>query len=142
MYSKGSLIEFRNQDITNADLHGADIIICNYTMQFIRPMLRPKFVARLYESLPAGGILLVSEKVISQHSRLNRKFIDIYHDFKRNQGYSELEIAAKREALENVLIPFSVQENIDLLAKSGFDPVETFFQWINFVSFVALKGNK
>ena len=139
MYSKASLIEFRNQDIISADLHGADIIICNYTMQFIRPMLRPEFVARLYESLPDGGILLVSEKVISPHSLLNRKFIDLYHDFKRIQGYSELEIAAKREALENVLIPFSIQENIYLLAKSGFDPVETFFQWINFVSFLALK---
>ncbi|MBW1749191.1 MAG: tRNA (cmo5U34)-methyltransferase, partial [Deltaproteobacteria bacterium] len=133
------LIEFRNQAIISTDLHGADIIICNYTMQFIRPMLRPEFVARLYESLPVGGILLVSEKVISPHSLLNRKFIDLYHDFKGIQGYSELEIAAKREALENVLIPFSIKENIDLLAKSGFDPVETFFQWINFVSFLALK---
>ncbi len=139
MYSRSSVIELRNQDITRADLHGADIIICNYTMQFIRPILRPPFVARLYESLPAGGMLFVSEKVISHHSRLNRKYIDLYHDFKRSRGYSELEISAKREALENILIPFSVRENIDLLSKSGFNPVETYFQWINFVSFVALK---
>lgn len=141
MYSKGSVIEFRNQDITNADMQGADIIICNYTLQFIRPLLRPEFVARLYNSLPAGGMLFVSEKVISHHSRLNRKFIDLYHNFKRDQGYSELEIAAKREALENILIPFSVQENINLLTQGGFNPVETFFQWINFVSFIALKGD-
>jgi tRNA (cmo5U34)-methyltransferase len=139
MYSKSSVIEFRNQDITCADLAGADIIICNYTLQFIRPILRPEFVAGLYNSLPAGGMLFVSEKIISHHSCLNRKFIDIYHTFKRDQGYSELEIAAKREALENVLIPFSVQENINLLTRGGFSPVETFFQWINFVSFVALK---
>jgi len=139
MYSKTSVIEFRNQDITSADLQGADIIICNYTLQFIRPLLRPKFATRLYDSLPAGGMLFVSEKVISHHSRLNRKFIDLYHDFKRDQGYSELEIAAKREALENILIPFSLQENINLLSQGGFSPVETFFQWINFVSFIALK---
>jgi len=139
LYSTSSVIEFRQQDITSADLTEADIIICNYTLQFIRPLRRPEFVGRLYDSLPAGGILLVSEKVISHHSRLNRKFIDLYHDFKRDQGYSELEIAAKREALENVLIPFSIQENINLLSQAGFSPVETFFQWINFVSFIALK---
>jgi tRNA (cmo5U34)-methyltransferase len=139
MYSKGSIIEFRSQDITRADLTGADIIICNYTLQFIRPLLRPAFVARLHDTLPAGGMLFVSEKVISPHSRLNRKFIDSYHDFKRERGYSELEIAATREALENILIPFSVQENLDLLGQGGFSPVETFFQWINFVSFLALK---
>ncbi len=139
MYSKSSLIEFRNQDITGSDLAGADIIICNYTLQFIRPLLRPAFVSRLYNSLPPGGLLFASEKVISHHSSLNRTSIDLYHDFKRKQGYSELEIAAKREALENILIPFSVQENIDLLSQAGFSPVETFFQWINFVSFVALK---
>ena len=102
-------------------------------------MLRPAFVTRLYDSLPADGMLFVSEKIISHHSSLNRKFIDIYHTFKGDQGYSELEIAAKREALENVLIPFSMQENINLLKRGGFNPVETFFQWINFVSFIALK---
>lgn len=139
MYSKSSVIEFRYQDITSADLAGADIILCNYTLQFIRPLLRPSFVSRLYDALPAHGLLFVSEKVISHHSTLNRKFIDIYHTFKRDQGYSELEIAAKREALENILIPFSVQENINLLSRGGFSSVETFFQWINFVSFIALK---
>ncbi len=139
MFGKDSIIEFRNQDITNADLDNADIIICNYTMQFIRPPLRPAFINRLYQSLPNGGMLFLSEKVISHHGRLNRNFINLYHDFKRRQGYSELEIAAKREALENVLIPFSVQENIDMLTDNGFGSVEIFFRWINFVSFIALK---
>ena len=140
MYSKSGVMEFRNQDITRAELEGADIILCNYTLQFIRPPLRPNFVARLYEHLTAGGLLIVSEKVISHHSLLNRKFIDIYHSFKRGQGYSELEIAAKREALENVLVPFSIRENINLLSQAGFSPVEPFFQWINFISILAMKG--
>ena len=142
MYGKNSVLDFHTKDITRADLHHADIIICNYTMQFIRPLQRPTFVARLYEQLPPGGILLISEKVVSANSRLNRNFIDIYYDFKRKQGYSELEISAKREALENVLIPCTVQENIDLLKRAGFNEVETFFQWVNFVSLVALKERK
>jgi tRNA (cmo5U34)-methyltransferase len=108
-------------------------------MQFIRPLQRPAFVARLHDHLPPGGLLLVSEKVISANSRLNRNFIEVYYNFKRKQGYSELEIGTKREALENVLIPFSVTENIELLKQAGFSEVETFFQWVNFVSFAALK---
>ncbi len=143
MFGKGEVIEFRRQDITAADLgdsiKGADIIICNYTLQFIRPMLRRDFLDRLYAALPPDGMLFLSEKVISGHSRLNRNFINLYHEFKREQGYSELEIAAKREALENVLIPFSVEENMELLCGSGFSGVEVYFRWINFASFVALK---
>ncbi len=139
MFCKGAVIEFREQDITIADLTGADVILCNYTLQFIRPMLRQQFVNRLHHVLPAGGMVVISEKVISHHSILNRTFIEMYHEFKRKQGYSELEIAAKREALENILIPFSVQENTDLLLTSGFKEVETFFRWVNFASFIGLK---
>ncbi len=145
MFGKGSVLEFRQQDITDVDLcaclkeTGADIIICNYTLQFIRPLLRREFVDRLYAALPAGGMLFLSEKIISGHGCLNRKFINLYHDFKREQGYSELEIAAKREALENVLIPFTAEENIDMLTGSGFSGAEMYFRWINFASFVALK---
>jgi tRNA (cmo5U34)-methyltransferase len=143
MFGKNELIEFHQQDITStelpATLEGANIILCNYTMQFIRPMLRQDFLYRLANSLPDGGLLFISEKIISQHSRLNRAFIELYHDFKRDQGYSELEIAAKREALENVLIPFTPEENISLLKACGFEEAEMFFRWINFASFVALK---
>ena len=143
MFGKSGVIEFQQQDITGpelpAALEGANIILCNYTLQFIRPMLRKKFIDQLAASLPDGGLLFLSEKIISSHSLLNRTCIDIYHDFKREQGYSELEIAAKREALENVLIPFTPEENIRLLKESGFQEAEMFFRWINFASFVALK---
>jgi tRNA (cmo5U34)-methyltransferase len=142
MFSKN--IEFRQQDITAPDLagqlDGAHVILCSYTMQFIRPLLRQDFVNRLHTALSSGGLLLLSEKIISENGGLNRKFINIYHEFKREQGYSELEIAAKREALENVLIPFTVEENLRLLRNSGFSSTELYFRWINFASFVALKN--
>lgn len=139
MFSKSDSIRFIQHDITSVELEGAGAILCNYTLQFIRPMTRLQFVHKLYDSLPDGGICIVSEKVISHDKKLNRQFIDMHHQFKRQQGYSELEIAAKREALENVLVPFSIEENIDLLRQAGFQSVETFFQWFNFVSFIALK---
>ena len=139
MYTKGALIQFIEGDITLIPLPEARAIICNYTMQFIRPLRRSRFVKRLYDSLPPGGVLYVSEKIINHDKMLNRIFIDMYYHFKRKQGYSELEIAAKREALENVLVPFSIQENLDLIRQAGFSSVEPFFQWFNFASFVAIK---
>ena len=139
MYGKTAVLQFRQDDITRCPLPEAAGIICNYTLQFLRPMTRQSFVRRLYEALPDGGVLFLSEKTISHSSRLNRDFIDIYHTFKKKQGYSELEIATKREALENILIPFSLQENIALLQEAGFEEIETFFKWFNFTALVALK---
>lgn len=139
MYSTGSAITFYEDDITTADLPDAAVIICNYTLQFIRPMIRPQFIRRIYDSLPENGLLFLSEKVINHDKKLNRTYIDMYHSFKRQQGYSELEISAKRESLENVLVPFSIDENLDIVRQTGFTSVEPFFQWFNFVSLIAIK---
>jgi len=138
-YAQDQQIEFLQSDIMTLDTLGTGAFICNYTLQFIRPLDRPDLVARLFANLRPGGILVLSEKTVLPDNNLNRTFIDIYHRFKRNQGYSELEIARKREALENILIPFSVEENCTLLSQAGFEPVTTFFQWFNFSSIVALK---
>lgn len=139
LYSKQRAISFLLEDITAFDHETSGGIVLNYTLQFIRPLQRENFVQRLFEKLRPGGILLISEKVISHDRRLNREYIDMYHQFKRSKGYSELEIAKKREALENVLIPFSIDENRAMLKKSGFDSVETYFQWFNFASLIAIK---
>ncbi|PID74368.1 MAG: carboxy-S-adenosyl-L-methionine synthase CmoA [Desulfobacterales bacterium] len=140
LHGKGETISFLLEDITHFNQPGAGAIILHYTLQFIRPLLREAFIQGLYQSLRPGGLLLVSEKVLSHHGRINRVYIDVYHDFKRSKGYSELEIAKKREALENILIPFSIEENRDLLKRCGFTSVETYFQWFNFASFAALKS--
>ncbi len=139
IFSKKHKLSFLLEDITSFDHAGAGAIILNYTLQFIRPLQREGFLQRLFNNLRPGGVLILSEKVLSHDSKLNRKYIDIYHHFKKSRGYSELEIAKKREALENVLIPFSINENVTMLQNCGFESVETYFQWFNFVSFVAVK---
>jgi len=139
IFSRKKSLSFFLEDITTFDHPGAGGIVVNYTMQFIRPLQREKFLQRLYRNLRPGGILLISEKVISHDRRLNREYIDIYHRFKKSRGYSELEIAKKREALENVLIPFSIDENKTMLQNCGFVSVETYFQWFNFTSLLAIK---
>lgn len=139
MYTKKDKINFVENDITDLQIQNGGAILLNYTMQFIRPILRRDFLARVYSFLRPGGVIIMSEKVISHDPLLNRKFIECYHQFKKEQGYSEMEISRKREALENVLIPFSIDENRQMLEQAGFANIETFFQWFNFVSFVGVK---
>ena len=138
-YARDNEIVFEQADINEFDRPGTGAFVLNYTLQFIRPVQRARLIKRLYDNLRPGGLLILSEKTILEDKRLNRIFIDIYHDFKREQGYSDLEIARKREALENILVPFSVEENKEMLVQAGFAPVTTFFQWFNFSSLIAVK---
>ena len=138
-YCDRDKITFSREDITRIERPATGAFILNYTLQFIRPILRPPLIERLYNNLRPGGLLILSEKTIQSDKKLNRYYIDIYHRFKQERGYSELEIARKREALENILIPFSTEENIKLLQNGGFKRVTTFFQWFNFSSLVAFK---
>lgn len=139
LYSKQDQITFLEEDITRINLPGTGAFILNYTLQFVRPVLRQEFIETLLHNLRPGGILILSEKIINHDPLLNRKFIELYHRYKKKKGYTELEIAKKREALENILIPFSIPENINILKKAGFHSVETYFQWLNFVSIIAVK---
>ncbi len=132
-------IKLIESDIFDADLTQAQLIISNYTLQFIRPLQREKLIAKIYNSLNDKGVFIFSEKVISPHKVLNKQCIDEYYDFKKTQGYSEFEIAQKREALENVLIPYSEDENRKMIKDAGFTHCETLFKWVNFATFIAIK---
>jgi len=132
-------IELIEDDILKIDIKNEDVIVSNYTLQFIRPLERPILVRRIFEGLKEDGEFYFSEKVAFSEAYLDKAMIDIYYDYKREQGYSDYEIASKREALENVLIPFTIKENIRLCKEAGFKRVDTIFQWANFVSFRAIK---
>jgi tRNA (cmo5U34)-methyltransferase len=132
--------QLRQQDLHQEfDLSDASVVIMNYTLQFIRPLYRDTLIRNIFQALRPGGCLLLSEKILSPDPVLNSLYIDLYYEFKRKNGYSELEIAQKREALENVLVPYRIQENLDLLQRNGFAAADLFFRWYNFASFIALK---
>ena len=133
-------ISFIYSDILDYKLEEFDFIVSNYTLQFIRPLNRPKLVKKIYDGLRDGGFFIFSEKVVFEDKKLDKDIIDIYYNYKKAQGYSEYEIVKKREALENVLIPFTIKENIQMCKEAGFSNVDTLFQWANFVTFVAKKG--
>jgi tRNA (cmo5U34)-methyltransferase len=135
----GSKIELVLGDIVDFPYEKADIFISNYTLQFIRPLQREKFIQKLHTALKEDGIFIFSEKLISEHKELNKTLIDYYHDFKEKNGYSRYEIMQKREALENVLVPYTQNENIDMLKACGFSYCEAVFRWGNFATFIAFK---
>jgi len=132
-------IELANADILEYEYKEADLFISNYTLQFIRPLIREELVKKISASLKKGGIFIFSEKVISHHPKLNKDLIECYYDFKKEQGYSEYEIMQKREALENVLVPYSEDENIKMAKNCGFSHCEVVFRWANFATFIAIK---
>ncbi|MBW6487866.1 carboxy-S-adenosyl-L-methionine synthase CmoA [Sulfurimonas sp.] len=132
-------IELANADILEYEYKEADLFISNYTLQFIRPLIREELVKKISASLKKEGIFIFSEKVISHHSKLNKDLIECYYDFKKEQGYSEYEIMQKREALENVLVPYSEDENIKMAKNCGFSHCEVVFRWANFATFIAIK---
>ncbi|RBQ31287.1 carboxy-S-adenosyl-L-methionine synthase CmoA [Aliarcobacter vitoriensis] len=135
----GVEIELLNADIFDVDLKDAKVVFSNYTLQFIRPLNREKLVKKIYDSLEDGGVFIFSEKLVSKNSFLNKQFIDEYYSFKKTQGYSEFEISQKREALENVLIPYTEDENKKMIEDAGFKHCETVFKWVNFALFIAIK---
>lgn len=135
----GSSIELIEGDILNFPYEKAQVIISNYTLQFIRPMQRDALVRTIADALNDGGVFIFSEKVVSEDPKLNKELIDCYYDYKKVQGYSEYEIVQKREALENVLIPYTMNENISMAKNNGFKTCDLLFRWANFATFIALK---
>jgi tRNA (cmo5U34)-methyltransferase len=132
-------------DLIRSDLNqgvnidNASVVIMNLTLQFIRPLYREKLIKSIAEGINERGCFIVVEKVLSPDSLINRLFIKFYYDFKKRSGYDELEIKQKREALENVLIPYQYDENRLLLLANGFKACECFFRWYNFCGIVAVK---
>lgn len=126
-----------NKDIT---IENASVVVLVLTLQFVRPINRERLVKQIFNGLQKDGALIIIEKILAEDSRFNRDFIKYYYDMKRRHSYSEMEIAQKREALENVLIPYKLSENITLLRDAGFEHCEVFFKWYNFTGIIAKKS--
>lgn len=133
-------VELRTANLNDGvEFDNASLALLILTLQFIRPLRRARLMADIYRGLNEQGALILVEKVLGEESLFNRLFIKYYYDLKRRHGYSELEIAQKREALENVLVPYKLLENRELLLQTGFRHVDVFFKWYNFCGLVAVK---
>lgn len=120
-------------------VENASVALMVLTLQFVRPLYRDSLLTSIYRGMNDNGCIILVEKVLGESSTLNRLFIKYYYDMKRRNGYSDLEISQKREALENVLIPYRLEENRELLRRIGFRNVDVFFKWFNFCGIIAMK---
>ncbi|GAA4496245.1 carboxy-S-adenosyl-L-methionine synthase CmoA [Pseudaeromonas paramecii] len=133
-------VEILEADICNVAIEDASVVVLNFTLQFVDPEARLALLTRIHAGMRPGGMLILSEKFRFDDAPVNELLIDLHLDFKRANGYSELEISQKRTLLENVLRADSVAQHKARLAQAGFAHSELWFQCFNFGSLVAIKG--
>jgi len=126
-------------DLMDVSFQTASFVVLNWTLQFIPPGNRQGLLQRIFDGMLSGGAMLISEKIAFESPEQHRLLIDLHHDFKRAHGYSDLEIAQKRNALENRLIPETLSVHCQRLQDVGFQQVIPWFQCFNFVSILAVK---
>ena len=130
------------EDISEVEIKDASMVIMNYTLQFIAPEKRLALLQKIYAGMRPGGVLVLSEKLTFADPDTDALLTKLYYDFKKHNGYSELEISQKRQALENVLIPETHQAHVERLSQAGFEQITNWFQCLNFHSFVAFKPKR
>ncbi len=138
-YRSDTPVDVIEADIRDIEISNASMVVLNFTLQFLSPEDRYSLLEKIYAGLRPGGILIVSEKFVFDNESAHELLIDLHHDFKRANGYSELEISQKRSAIENVMLPDSIELHKERFAKLGFSSFEVWFQCFNFGSMFAIK---
>lgn len=132
-------VQLHCANIEDIKLSNASMVVLNFTLQFIAPDKRNNIIRRIYAGLNPGGVLILSEKIDFGDAQHDQLMIDLHHNFKRANGYSELEVAQKRTALENVLLPEDIAAHKQRLQQAGFKSSDVWFQCFNFASLIAIK---
>ena len=132
-------VSIRVEDVRDVAIEHASLVVLNYTLQFVPVNDRTRLVRRIYDGLIDGGVLILSEKVVDEDPAIEGLLIELHHEFKSANSYSDLEIARKRMALEEVLIPESTAAHLERLADAGFNHRSVWLNHFNFVSILAIR---
>lgn len=132
-------VDFVLGDVREIEIANASMVVLNYTLQFLPPEDRDVMLQHVCEGLNAGGLLVLSEKVVDENPEMEKLLVELHHEHKRRNDYSALEISRKRAALENVLIPETVATHRARLKKAGFSHSAVWLRYFNFVSIIALR---
>jgi tRNA (cmo5U34)-methyltransferase len=131
-----SLLE---QDLLDTKIESAAMVLMNFTLQFVPLIKRDCLIEKIYAGLLDGGSLVLSEKIRFDDDKTNNALIDIHHQYKSDQGYSQMEISQKRDAIVNVLIPETLEAHVKRLKSAGFNVVTPWVQNLQFISILAIK---
>ncbi|MDH5432388.1 MAG: carboxy-S-adenosyl-L-methionine synthase CmoA [Gammaproteobacteria bacterium] len=132
-------IELIHDNIQNISITNASMVVLNFTLQFLPTNDRTSLLGEIYQGMNDDGVLLISEKICFEDETINQLINKLHHQFKSDNGYSQLEISQKRDALEDVLIPQTLEQHIYNLKDAGFKHIDCWFQQYNFVSIIAIK---
>jgi tRNA (cmo5U34)-methyltransferase len=130
-------VQLHCEDIRDSAFSDASVVALNFTLQFIPPADRPGLLSRIAAGMRRGGVLVLSEKVRFSDAGEQARNDALHVEFKRAQGYSEMEIAQKRNALDNVLVPDTLEEHVARLRGAGFAEITPWFRCFNFLSIIA-----
>jgi tRNA (cmo5U34)-methyltransferase len=132
-------VDIAQDDIRNAHIANASMVVLNYTLQFIDAADRDAVLQNIYDGLNEGGVLVLAEKVVDDDPHMEELLVDLHHEHKRRNHYSALEVARKRAALEDVLVPETVQAHRERLQRVGFSRSAVWLRYFNFVSIIAFR---
>ena len=136
---RSTAVDVLLKDLRDVEIVNASMVVLNYTLQFVDAEDRQETVKRIHDGLVPGGILVLSEKVVDEDPHMEEVLVDLYHEHKRRNDYSALEVARKRAALENVLVPETVAAHRARLEAAGFANIAVWFRYFNFVSILAIR---
>lgn len=137
--SAGPPISVVEADIRSLEIDNASMVVMNYTLQFLPPNERTDMIREIHGGLIDGGVFVLSEKVANDDPLIEQMLVDLHHNFKRANAYSDLEISRKRTSLENVLIAETTESHLRRLADAGFAHASVWLKHFNFVSIVAIR---
>ncbi|QSF43383.1 methyltransferase domain-containing protein [Paenibacillus tianjinensis] len=140
-FDKESSVTILNQDVSDSNfaMNNASYITAVLSIMFISQRQRQDLIHKIYNSLNYGGAFVMIEKVVGSNARFDEMWIELYHDLKLKNGLKHEEVIAKSQSIRGILKPYTVDENISMLKKSGFTNIDTFFKWNNFAGFIAIK---
>ncbi len=132
-------VELVAGDVREAEIENASMVVMNYTLHFLPVADRNDLIAKVFEGMNAGGVFVLSEKIVDDDSDIEKLLVDLHHEQKKRNAYSDSEISRKREAIENVLVPESLPTHETRLTNAGFSHVGVWLRYFNFISLVAIK---
>ena len=135
----GCPVELHEADLRSVEIRNASFVVLNLTLQFLHPDQRSQVIQKIADGMEPGGALLLSEKICFVDPQQQDLLTNLHHDFKRAHGYSDLEISQKRSAIENLLIPETLETHVQRIRDAGFRTVAPWFQCFNFASILAVK---
>ena len=131
-------IDWVQGDIATMTFERCSVVAINFTLMFIKREKREKLLSDIHNALCPGGALILAEKIVQEDAQSQETLNSLHMEFKRANGYSELEISGKRQAIENVLVPETADAHIERLRRVGFQEVTEFFHCLNFKAWVAI----